>query len=56
MINMKTTWAVLGIVLVLGCASRTTTKTTPDESVEHEDVPLPPKSRADHLDREFDAE
>jgi hypothetical protein len=49
--------AVLGIVLVLGCAGRTNkTKTTHDESAEHGHMPEPPKSRADHLDRELDAE
>lgn len=56
MSNIRTGWAVLGIVLVLGCAGRTTTKTTPDESVEHHPPPESPKAKADHLDREFHGE
>ena len=52
MSKIGTVCAMLGIVLVLGCASRTTTKTTPDESVEHHHGPESPKAKADDLDRE----
>ena len=55
--NIRIGFAVLGIAFVLGCAGRTNeTKTAHDESAEHEHMPEPPKSRADHLDREFEAE
>jgi hypothetical protein len=49
-INIR--WALLAIALMLGCAGRTTEKTTYDESVEQR-PPEPPKAEADDLEREY---
>jgi hypothetical protein len=58
--NVRTGFALLGLVLWLGCASRTKTKTTYDESVkQHESVeqrgPEPPKIQADEMEHEYEA-
>ena len=54
--SVKVLLVGFGIVLALGCASRTTTKTTPDKSVEHHPGPESPKAKGDDLEREFHAE
>ena len=54
--NITIGLALLGLVLALGCASRTKTKTTPDESVEHHHGPESPKAKGDDLEREFEGE
>jgi hypothetical protein len=56
MSNIRIGWTVLGIVLILGCAGRTTTKTTPEGSVEHHHGPESPKAKGDDLEREFHGE
>ena len=52
MYNMKIGTMVLGIALLLGCAGRTTEKTTYDEAAEHP-RPESPKVEADDLEHEY---